>query len=134
MNLSYAVAIAYVLADCADKTYKKYEVRNIRKRSVFTSNILIYLYVKKPGGGLGPACVTAGDVFVWQMLASVAVPGLCINRVTWGAGRLLARSRVRGVPLRWGPTVAGLGCIPLIIGPIDHAIDRLMDATYRKWF
>lgn len=26
VNLSYAVAIAYVLADCADKTYKKYEV------------------------------------------------------------------------------------------------------------
>lgn len=89
---------------------------------------------QKPGGGLGPACVTAGDVFVWQMLASVAVPGFCINRVTWGMGRLLERSRVRGVPLRWAPTVAGLACIPLIIGPIDHAIDRLMDATYRKWF
>lgn len=26
VNLSYAVAVAYVMADCADKTYKKFQV------------------------------------------------------------------------------------------------------------
>lgn len=59
---SYAVAIAYVLADAGDKTIKAY---------------------KKPeiiGGGTKGAVKTAFDVFIWQMMASVVIPGFTINR------------------------------------------------------
>jgi len=34
----------------------------------------------------------------------------------------------------YGPTVVGLGCIPLIIHPIDHFADALLDYTFRIIF
>lgn len=76
----------------------------------------------------------AGDVFVWQMLASVIIPGFVINRVTWGAGILAKRShKLPSVARKWLPTCIGLATIPFIIRPIDNAVDHAMDRTYRKY-
>lgn len=69
---------------------------------------------------------------MWQMLASIAIPGMVINRITWGTAKLLKMSKVKGMPSKWGATIAGLVSIPLIISPIDHLVDDAMDATYRK--
>lgn len=55
---SYAVATGYVIADTVDKTNRDYK-KNTSLRS---------------------AGITAADVFIWQMLASVAIPGFTINR------------------------------------------------------
>lgn len=68
------------------------------------------------------------------MLASVAIPGIIINRITWGSGKLLKLAKVRGLPRKWSPTLIGLASIPLIIKPIDHGVDVAMDKTYRKYF
>lgn len=56
---SYVVATGYCLADTVDKTLKDYE------KSSSISN----------------ASITAVDVFIWQMLASVMIPGYTINRL-----------------------------------------------------
>lgn len=85
------------------------------------------------GGGLRSAATTAGDVFLWQMFASVAIPGLVINRITWGAGKLLKNAKVKGLARKWAPTCIGLISIPFIIRPIDNAVDYAMDETYRKY-
>lgn len=68
------------------------------------------------------------------MLASVAIPGVIINRITWGSGKLLKLTKIRGFPRKWSPTLIGLASIPLIIQPIDHGVDVAMDKTYRKYF
>ena len=41
---------------------------------------------------------------------------------------------VAGPAKKWAVTCIGLGCIPLIIHPIDSAVDLLLESTIRKWF
>lgn len=94
---SYGVACAYAVADAADKAYR--------------------------GGGAAAGV----DALVWQLLASVAVPGATI------AGVVELTRRVSPPPAaRWAPTAAGLCAIPFIVQPIDRAVDFGMDATVRK--
>ncbi|XP_016990612.1 mitochondrial fission process protein 1 [Drosophila rhopaloa] len=105
---SYGMAIGYVCTDTFDKT----------------------LRLQMEGASPREVAIKGGDVFAWQMLASVAIPGLVINRITWATKRLLSRAPVP--ILKTVPTLVGLASIPLIIHPIDSMVDRLMDATYRK--
>ena len=65
------------------------------------------------------------DALIWQALASVIVPGFVVNRVVAMAGRATTRPMV--------PTFCGLASIPLIIKPIDHAVDAAMDASLRPY-
>ncbi|KAF4666698.1 Mitochondrial fission process protein 1 [Perkinsus olseni] len=99
---TYGVAIAYVLADTFDKT-KRAERRQQWK--------------------------VALDTLGWQMLASVAIPGLVINRVVWTTRRVMQERQLTNKLL---PTYLGLACIPLIVTPIDRTIDWLFDNTIRK--
>lgn len=85
------------------------------------------------GHKISTAAKTAGDVFAWQMFASVIIPGFVINRITWGAGILSKRTKLPGIARKWLPTCFGLAAIPFIIRPIDTAVDHAMDATYRKY-
>lgn len=55
---SYVVATGYAVADTIDKTYKDF----------------------KQNSSVSSAGITAVDVFLWQMLASVSIPGFTINR------------------------------------------------------
>ena len=74
------------------------------------------------------------DTLVWQGLASVAIPGFTINRICYGANRLLQKSSALPGPTRkWAVTAIGLGSIPFIIKPIDSLVDHFMEATFRKW-
>lgn len=74
-----------------------------------------------------------GDVFLWQTSASVIIPGIVINRITWGAGKLVKNAKISNVARKWLPTCIGLAAIPFIIKPIDTAVDHAMDRTYRKY-
>lgn len=67
------------------------------------------------------------------MFASVIIPGFVINRITWGAGYLTKRAKIPGIAGKWLPTCIGLAAIPLIIRPIDTAVDHAMDQSYRKY-
>ena len=68
---SYALAIGYVLGDVQDKTMKQYRLENNKITPMLMCKLV--------------------DAFVWQMLASVCIPGLVINRVvegcTWTLGK-----------------------------------------------
>lgn len=101
-----------------------------------TKSIAISIFQKPKalgGGEIVPAAKIAGDVFLWQMLASVGIPGLVINRITWAAQWTLNKAKMPGIARKVIPTCLGLAVIPFIIHPIDKAVDHVMDETYRKY-
>ena len=103
VGASYGIAGAYVTADAAWRST-----------------------APPPGRS---AVVEAADTFVWQGLASVAIPGAVINRIVWAVGHMSPASIAR-----WSPTAAGLVSIPFIIKPIDHGVDRFMDGVARPMY
>ncbi|KAJ7427036.1 Mitochondrial fission process protein 1 [Willisornis vidua] len=111
---SYGVATAYVTADAIDKG-----------RKAATA------HAQDPTR-VGVAVV---DTFVWQGLASVAIPGFTINRLCAASLALLGTLTRWPLPLRrWATTALGLAAIPLIITPIDRTVDFLMDSSLRKLY
>ncbi|UYV64048.1 MTFP1 [Cordylochernes scorpioides] len=131
---SYALAIAYVLADTMDKV-KKTQKQLGYSILILRSQVILSMYLPQNHPNSAPshiACVGL-DTLVWQGLASVAIPGLTINRLC--ATSLWTLQRVApSLPLvvrKWTTTAIGLGCIPFIVHPIDHGVDRLLDSTLR---
>ena len=115
---SYAVAFSYCLADAVTSGHKAYESST---------------KAQKPTA-MADSIVSTADTLLWQSLASVMLPGLAINQVV-KASRFAVTKGPAGVPVAittWLPTAMGLGSIPLIIHPIDHFVDVLMDSSFRK--
>jgi fission process protein 1 len=77
------------------------------------------------------------DAFLWQSMASVLIPGKVIHLIASSCSygmSLKGAQRIVPNKLRiWIPTIVGLSSIPLIVHPIDHGVDQLMDNTFRKW-
>uniref|UniRef100_A0A1I7X9R4 Mitochondrial fission process protein 1 n=1 Tax=Heterorhabditis bacteriophora TaxID=37862 RepID=A0A1I7X9R4_HETBA len=116
VRATYVVALGYVCADAFDKSSKIYRLEwpslEERRRRV---------------------SLAAADTFIWQVLASVAIPGFTINRLCYFSGKLLQRVTRWPSPVRkWLVTVIGLGMIPFIVKPIDSAVEIGMDETLRK--
>ncbi|TMW60856.1 hypothetical protein Poli38472_000898 [Pythium oligandrum] len=117
---SYVVAFGYVLGDTYDKATKASQVADKQEL---------------PSGKLTALVANATvDTLLWQTMASVVIPGFTINRVV-ALSSTIAQKTLQQSPVlrRWAPTAIGLGVIPLIIHPIDHFVDFLMDNTTRKW-
>ena len=75
------------------------------------------------------------DTLLWQGLASVIIPGFTINRICFATNAILKRTTSLPSPIRkWTTTAVGLGCIPIIIKPIDHSVDFGMNNTVRRWY
>ncbi|KAJ8346903.1 hypothetical protein SKAU_G00283040 [Synaphobranchus kaupii] len=112
---SYAVATVYVSADAMDKGKKAAAEHG-----------------DNPGRTTRVA-VAVVDTFVWQALASVAIPGFTINRVCAASLYLLGRTTRLPLSVRkWTTTAIGLSTIPFIITPIDRSVDFLLDSSLRK--
>jgi mitochondrial fission process protein 1 len=119
---SYAVAFGYCFADSATTAYKTWQkFPNEPKHSQYSRE--------------AKTSLDAGDVLLWQSLASVIIPGATINLLVKASRFAVARSPVvlAAAIKEWLPTAVGLGSIPFIIHPIDHAIDVMLDNTTRKW-
>ena len=115
---SYAVAFGYCLADALTSGKKAYESSTKAQKPNATTT----------------AVVSTADTLLWQSLASVMIPGLAINQIVKATRMAVAKSPA-GLPVivsTWLPTAMGLGSIPLIIHPIDHFVDVLMDNSFRK--
>ncbi|KAJ8984136.1 hypothetical protein NQ317_017786 [Molorchus minor] len=116
VNFSYAVATAYVLADTVDKSFKSYKLNRNEKH-----------HLKK-------VCYSTADALIWQMLASVAIPGFTINRVCAVSTFLLNKSeKIPKTPRKWIVTAIGLITIPFIIKPIDEFVDDVLDNSLRNF-
>jgi fission process protein 1 len=116
---SYIVAFGYCLMDATSNGYNTWNshdpTKTERSREVRTA-------------------LATGDTLLWQTLASVLIPGMTINMIV-KASRLAVSSSTAlpTVVAAWAPTAIGLGSVPLIIQPIDDAVDYLMDCTIRDW-
>lgn len=115
--LSYGVSSSYVLADALDKGKKAGEAPS------------------PEAGRSTRVALAVVDTFVWQSLASVAIPGFTINRLC--AASLYALGTMTRWPLtvrKWTTTTLGLLAIPVIIHPIDRSVDFLLDSSLRKLY
>ncbi|KAM4809750.1 mitochondrial fission process protein 1 [Rhinophrynus dorsalis] len=114
---SYVVATAYVTADAADKGQKAAKA-----------------HTEGPGR-TAHISVAVVDTFVWQALASVAIPGFTINRICAASLYLMGRVTRWPLPVRkWATTAIGLSAIPFIITPIDRSVDWMLDSSLRKLY
>ncbi|XP_072104140.1 mitochondrial fission process protein 1 [Mobula birostris] len=114
---SYGISTAYVTADAVDKGKKAAAAHGDRPgRTVKVSAAVV-------------------DTFIWQALASVAIPGFTINRLCAASLFLLGKTTRWPLPVRkWTTTAIGLSAIPVIITPIDRSVDFLLDSTLRKLY
>lgn len=112
---SYAVAITYVVADTVDKTRKAYGGAKYEEDAL-TSCALIE--------GL--------DALIWQLAASVALPGYTIHQVVAIAVTLLGAAGLTEGVYDVVPTAIGLATIPFIVKPLDELAEVGMDVTLRK--
>eukprot|EP00043_Microstomoeca_roanoka_P015062 m.150068 g.150068 ORF g.150068 m.150068 type:complete len:196 (+) comp16167_c7_seq2:31-618(+) len=113
---SYGLAIAYALGDAVHKGNQRYEYAN-------------HVHIPQE-----PKIAAAGavlDTAIWQGLASVALPGLVINRVVATTRFFSLKSSLPPRVATLLPTIAGLSAIPFIIKPIDKLVDRFMDSYVR---
>lgn len=79
--------------------------------------------------------IAAGDTLLWQLLASVVIPGFTINRICSLSLHVLKRHTSLSLKRsKWTTTAIGLLSIPFIIKPIDHSVDWMMDRTLRKLY
>ena len=81
--------------------------------------------------------VNAFDAMLWQLLASVFVPGFLINRTvefsTWSLTRMQRGGVFKNATvIRWAPVLIGVLTIPFIVEPIDHSVSWLLDQTTRR--
>ncbi|NXF46037.1 MTFP1 protein, partial [Oceanites oceanicus] len=137
---SYGVATAYVTADAIDKGRRAATVSVTPSPPTPTSPRPTDPPVPPQAHAQDPAQATrvgvaVVDTFVWQSLASVAIPGVTINRLCAASLALLGTLTRWPLPVRrWTTTALGLAAIPLIITPIDRAVDFLMDSSLRKLY
>ena len=113
---SYAVAITYVIADTIDKTKKVLDGTKYSGESINTC-----------------AAIEGVDALIWQLAASVALPGYTIHQLVAIVVALLDASGVdqTGV-ISALPTACGLAMIPFIVKPLDELAEVAMDVTFRK--
>lgn len=121
---TYAVAFGYCLADATSTGYGAY-VRSQQDE-----------HAADHSKDLRHAATGAFDTLLWQSLASVMIPGATINLIVKAARFAVPRSPLAlpAMAVRWAPTAAGLGSIPLIIHPIDSGVDYLLDNTTRQLY
>jgi len=113
---SYGVAITYVVADTIDKFRKSMKGGKYGKAS------------------LKCAVIEGVDALIWQLAASVALPGYTIHQVVLITVALLSAAGLTdtGGPIDYLPTVVGLGTIPFIVKPLDELAEVAMEVTFRK--
>jgi hypothetical protein len=91
--------------------------------------------LEKPSedGGIlaNPSLIAGADALIWQVIASVALPGFTINRfVTLTEIGCEAQAQTN-IVAEYFPTVLGLSMIPLICKPLDELADIGLDNTLR---
>jgi mitochondrial fission process protein 1 len=119
---SYVLAFGYCAADAITTGYNAYHSQEKIDNDQKLTRTLI--------GSL--------DTLLWQSLASVAVPGFCINMIVKATRYTVLHTpkqlRLSSAVVMWLPTCAGLGSIPFIVHPIDESVDCVLDRFARPLY
>jgi fission process protein 1 len=128
---TYVIAATYVLADSISTGHETWQKGSTQQkgRNDSNSNSLSNTVWHD-------TIYSTADTLLWQTLASVVVPGATINLVVKAGRYAVHRSPILlpVVVAKWLPTVMGIGSIPLIVQPIDHTIDYMLDNSTRRWW
>lgn len=111
---SYCIAASYVMFDTIDKGEKAYHEAEEEDKFVDTLRI-------------------STETLTWQLLASVFWPGSIIRVIVNMSANLVSQAHVDDNQFaHFLPTLIGLSAIPLIVKPIDSAVDTLMETSISK--
>lgn len=74
-----------------------------------------------------------GDSLLWHGTASVVLPGLAIHQGVKVTNKIVNNPKYNFSPktIARTPVIVGLAMIPLIVHPIDHFVDYVMDNFIR---
>ena len=86
------------------------------------------------------------DTLIWQSLASVIIPGKVIHMVVKASKKAIQKRQMNSQMhssfrnklflnprfVKSFPVMMGLMCIPMIIHPIDHSVEWMMNNTIRN--
>jgi fission process protein 1 len=130
---TYVIAFTYVCADAVSTGHETWQ--NSNKQDKVTND------TNSSSSSISntvwhDTIYATADTLLWQTLASVVVPGATINLVVKASRYAVHRSPLL-LPVmvaKWLPTVIGIGSIPLIVQPIDHTIDYMLDNSTRHWW
>ena len=116
---SYVVAFSYCFLDAATCGYSTWTNFNV---------------IESSRSREAQTAISTFDTLLWQTLASVMIPGYSINLLVKVSRFAIPHASTTPTFVSvWGPTCIGLASIPVIVKPIDHAVDTLMDRTVRSW-
>lgn len=127
---SYAISFGYCFADAASTGYDTWKKQQRQQEQQMKGDAAAEKFAVQE------TAYATLDTLLWQSLASVMIPGAVINMVV-RASRLAVQRSPMVLPAmvaKWLPTATGLGSVPLIIHPIDHSVDVLLDNTTRQWW
>mmetsp|Transcript_21887 Transcript_21887/g.48055 ORF Transcript_21887/g.48055 Transcript_21887/m.48055 type:complete len:204 (-) Transcript_21887:1797-2408(-) len=105
VNATYGLAVSYVLGD-----------------------VTYHGYLEQQRGGDVTRAVVQATTF--QLFASLLIPAVLIHQMVHAAQKGFQKL---GRFTKWGPSVVGLACIPLmplIDHPIEHAVDKAFDSYW----
>ena len=121
VNATYVVAVAYGSGDVYDKC-----------TATWSSPIPSHVPASERHAFNRQRTLRIGvETGIWQLLASVAVPPLFINRMCALTRFTLERYQLMSpVARRVAATASGLMLIPFIVHPIDHSVSWFMQRTY----
>jgi fission process protein 1 len=123
---SYGLAFGYCVLDAATTGYDTWHSYKPAARTSLTTTHARSQEIV--------TAVATVDTLLWQALASVMIPGATINAIVKACRFAVSRTTVLPLVLAaWMPTGVGLVSIPIIIKPIDNAVDYLLDNTTRHW-
>lgn len=154
--LSYAIAIGYVFTDTGDKFFKALKKAEKELGDIQDDNVDVGKLTKLLAGE------RALDTVVWQLLASVAIPGATIHMVVAATHALLnaglrldnpddilpaaaaffaTLAATLNVPVdtisqvveKSVPTFVGLAAIPFIVHPIDETVHAILNVSMRPF-
>lgn len=116
VNLSYGVAIAYVLADTGIEVRRKHHIG-------YDSDVLVG---------------TAAHRLIFHAAVSLALPAIIIHTAVHQSHKWLDRPMFEAMPRvhRYGPTAVGLAIIPflpILDPPAEHILDFAFDRVWPKW-
>ncbi|RWS28749.1 hypothetical protein B4U80_11500 [Leptotrombidium deliense] len=117
VRLSYVVAFGYCTADATHKAI------NVNEKTSHST----YQWKRSFQCGM--------DALIWQVLASVIIPGFTINRICWATLTILRKfNRIPTSTAKWSAAFVSIASIPLIVKPIDNFVDKLLDNSIRQLY
>lgn len=115
VNASYGISFGYCFADVAYEAYK------LKKNN----------YIHENGNKMTMGQLVA-ERSTFQLVASIAVPFAVIHTAVSVSTKVIENVKPLMRFKRWGPSIVGLSCIPLLPMYLDHPVEHAIEKGFEK--